>query len=796
MRPSYWLLLLLITSGCATIGLYEFDQLYGVATPENRIENAQKSRAISQAQTEHFNTVIQPIIENRCVVCHGCYDAPCQLKLESMAGLERGASKAKVYGERLIAAKPSQMLGDLRSRDIKNIKKLRDEGFFPVLNERQQTARANSQGSVFYQMLQLKQQHPLPADKLLDDSFDLSLNRTQQCPTIEEFEQYKNSYPLAGMPYGLPALSSQEHNALSTWLSNGAFMPKLTISQNERAMIDKWEKFFNGNGKKQQLVARYLFEHLYLANLYFQQGSQRFFKLVRSKTAPDEQVEIINTRRPYDNPFDVSASSAIQKRVYYRLVKNNDTIIAKRHMPYRFDLAKLNRLKQLFIDTDYQVTELPSYQLKLASNPFKTFQAIPTKSRYQFLLDEAQFSIMNFIKGPVCRGQVALNVIEDHFWVTFADPENIDYYHVDDFVHDNSDLLQLPAATSDKKLSLLYWRQYASRQKEYVAKQLAYLDKINFRQSDLDIDLIWSGQDNPNATLTVFRHFDSASVLKGFVGQAPKTAWFITYPLLERIHYLLVAGFDVYGNVGHQLKTRLYMDFLRMEAESNFIALLPKKDRKKVHEYWYRDTSNTIKDYIFSDDFHQLPETNIAYQSNKPQQELYQLLAKRTNNATVNNYQLDTTSTSNRNDYKLARLNNMTGEAVAILPQVSYLMVTGEQGEFVYTLLNNSAHSNVAHLFSENDRRIPAEDTLTVLTGVVGTYPNAFFKVSEQQLGEFVNILEQIKTPQDYVTLKDKFAIRRTSKKFWHYADQLHAWYKKHQAPSAGLLDFNRLENK
>jgi len=459
-------------------------------------------------------------------------------------------------------------------------------------------------------------------------------------------------------------------------------------------------------------------------------------------------------------------------------------------------LAKLNRLKQLFIDTDYQVTELPSYQLKLASNPFKTFQAIPTKSRYQFLLDEAQFSIMNFIKGPVCRGQVALNVIEDHFWVTFADPENIDYYHVDDFVHDNSDLLQLPAATSDKKLSLLYWRQYASRQQEYLAKQLDYLDKINFRQSDLDIDLIWSGQDNPNATLTVFRHFDSASVLKGFVGQAPKTAWFITYPLLERIHYLLVAGFDVYGNVGHQLKTRLYMDFLRMEAESNFIALLPKKDRKKVHEYWYRDTSNTIKDYIFSDDFHQLPETNIAYQSNKPQQELYQLLAKRTNNATVNNYQLDTASTSNSNDYKLARLNNMTGEAVAILPQVSYLMVTGEQGEFVYTLLNNSAHSNVAHLFSENDRRIPAEDTLTVLTGVVGTYPNAFFKVSEQQLGEFVNILEQIKTPQDYVTLKDKFAIRRTSKKFWHYADQLHAWYKKHQAPSAGLLDFNRLENK
>ena len=39
------------------------------------------------------------------------------------------------------------------------------------------------------------------------------------------------------------------------------------------------------------------------------------------------------------------------------------------------------------------------------------------------MLDEAQFTIMGFIKGPVCRGQVALNVIEDHFWVGFVAPE-------------------------------------------------------------------------------------------------------------------------------------------------------------------------------------------------------------------------------------------------------------------------------------------------------------------------------------------------------------------------------------
>ena len=67
----------------------------------------------------------------------------------------------------------------------------------------------------------------------------------------------------------------------------------------------------------------------------------------------------------------------------------------------------------------------------------------------------------------------------------------------------------------------------------------------------LDMSLFWQGEGhNDNAALTIFRHFDSATVVKGFVGQAPKTMWVLDYSLFERIHYLLVAGFDVYGNVG------------------------------------------------------------------------------------------------------------------------------------------------------------------------------------------------------------------------------------------------------
>lgn len=795
MRKLHWLVIFLFLSGCATLGVIEFDKLYGVSNVENRLSQP----AASTAQSSHYNTQIKPIIENRCVVCHGCYDAPCQLKMENRAGIERGANKTKVYnGERLLTAQISESLTSLSTLNSATLTPFRQQGFFPILNEREQSTIANTQASVFYQMLQLKQQHPLPEGPLLDDSFDIALDRTQQCPTVEEFEQYKNKYPLAGMPYALPGLSETEHSTLSHWLASGAIMPDaLPPNEKEQRMIEQWELLLNNDDYKSQLAARYLFEHLYLANLYFDNEQSSYFKLVRSSTPTGEKAIVLNTRRPFDPPYNQPFDKKGNKKVfYYRLIKHNDTIIAKRHMPYPFGQKKYARLNELFFTNDYQVEQLPGYQLATSSNPFKTFQAIPGKSRYQFLLDQAQFSIMNFIKGPVCRGQVALNVIEDNFWVFFLSPDNFDNYPSEDFINANTELLQLPAATSDKPMSLFYWRKYANSQAEYVKNKLAYVKTLNL-DNQLDLNLIWSGNGNPNASLTVFRHFDSASVLKGFVGPTPKTAWLISYPLLERIHYLLVAGFDVYGNVSHQLKTRLYMDFLRMEAESNFISLLPKAQRKAIHEHWYRDTSKDIKDYIFSDNFYQLPETSINYKTEQTKAELLSLVADYTNNHHVSRYNLNAENLSSR-DKHMANLLDLQGENLAILPQVSYVLVHDQQGKTqqVYSLITNSAHTNVAHLFSEDDRRIPQEDNLAVLRGVVGTYPNAFFKVSEQQLAKFTNDLANINSEQDYSVFKDNFAIRRTSKDFWLYADELHAWYNKNQPDSSGLLDFNRLEDR
>ena len=84
----------------------------------------------------------------------------------------------------------------------------------------------------------------------------------------------------------------------------------------------------------------------------------------------------------------------------------------------------MRRLTALFVDSGLEADAAPELRPDEASNPFVTFDQIPARSRYQYLLDDAQYFVMTFIRGPVCRGQVAVDVIEDHFFVAFLDPDH------------------------------------------------------------------------------------------------------------------------------------------------------------------------------------------------------------------------------------------------------------------------------------------------------------------------------------------------------------------------------------
>jgi hypothetical protein len=505
-------LLFVITLGCASIAGSQWDQRYGKAQPREMTTSPTKAKLTYYKDT-------RPILEQRCVVCHGCYDAPCQLKLESYEGWLRGANPVKVYdGTRLLGASLTRLFEDANSTA-----EWRGKGFHPVINERINTPTANIKAGLTAQFLELKKDNPLPETAILPDSFDFNLNYKQQCPSIENYSGFVQKNPLWGMPYGLPGLNAKEYKTTMDWLAQGAPMgtaPALPPSVQKQ--VDQWEAFFNGDSLKKQLVNRYIYEHLFLAQLFFNEAPRTYFRLVRSSTPPGEPLARISTARPFDNPN--------VDKVYYRLWQDPSSIVSKNHMPYSLTQARMDEWQELFFPTDpaatYEVTQLPSYAPDVAANPFVTFAELPVNARYRFMLSEAQFTIMNFIKGPVCRGQVALNVIQDHFWVFFVAPDIQTTASTAQFLAENSRHLQLPAEAGNTLLPMTNWLRYSELQKEYLTAKAAFVTTFIAASGGLDMTTIWNGDKgkNPNAALTIFRHSDSASVHKGMIGQPPKTA--------------------------------------------------------------------------------------------------------------------------------------------------------------------------------------------------------------------------------------------------------------------------------
>ncbi len=781
------LCIILVLSGCSFIAKKQFESAYGKSQVVDRWVTPESEPG------QHYHQKIKPIIENRCVVCHACYDAPCQLKLNSAAGIDRGANKQSVYNPtRLLAASTSRLFIDAETtQDWRNM------DFFPVLNEFNQAPEANREGSLIYQSLTLKKQHPLPQQALLPDTYDVSLARKNECPRVEEYRRYAEKFPQNGMPYGLPGLSNEEHNTIVAWLESGALLPhRPTLPQEYLDSIAQWENFFNQDSLKAQLVMRYVYEHLFLVNIYFSdlvnanETERFFFKLVRSTTPPGEPIDIIATRRPYDDPGVA--------RVYYRLQQIESSIVAKTHIPYALSNERMEWLDNLFLRPNYTVSELPSYDEKAASNPFTTFKDIPTQYRYKFMLKEAKAIIDGFIKGPVCRGQTALNVINDHFWVFFVNPDTKVLDQMGEFLQEQANNLRMPTETTSNSLLLSNWIRFSKLQTQYTLAKSDALEAIFPGGKFLDLDLVWDGeQQNDNAALTVMRHFDSASVVKGLVGPAPKTAWLIDYPIFERIHYLLVAGYDVYGNIGHQLNTRLYMDFLRFESEYNFLALLPKYERVRLRDYWYRDASIAVKDHLYRCKAYLDQPPSINYSSDKPQFELYDLLKQKLAPVTAQNYQIDFSKLPSDTAKHFRNIMNVSGASLSLMPEINLIIMEDETGNSsLYTLLRNSAHSNIATLFRETSTRLPEEDTVSLVPGVLGAYPGAYWHVKVDTLGKFVEHLSTLQTEEDYSAFKNKYGVRRTHTNFWHYSDRVHDLYQASSPLEFGLLDYNRLENR
>lgn len=166
---------------------------------------------------------VKPILTNRCVVCHSCYNSPCQTKLSSEEGIERGGNKTAIYENRLNPTEPSRLF-----LDATTTKQWREKGFFSVTQPLSEDGE-----SIMSILLKQKQIFPQINGNYAPEKDELTCSKD-----LDELNAYLKEKPYHGMPYGFPALSQEEHNTLINWLSSKKSMKKIEKIKNQKSQKD------------------------------------------------------------------------------------------------------------------------------------------------------------------------------------------------------------------------------------------------------------------------------------------------------------------------------------------------------------------------------------------------------------------------------------------------------------------------------------------------------------------------------------------------------------------------------
>ncbi len=727
----------------------------------------------------YYHENVQPIFDAKCVACHSCFNAPCQLDLSSFEGIQRGASKTNIYDFPLVDANAPTRLGI----DAQTTTEWRRKGFFSVLDKKENV-------SILSQVLQ-------PVDAKIYEGHTFEVEEGRMCQDDATRNDFFKAHPRGHMPYGFPSLTAAELLKINLWLNTGARAPSLAEENEIRTskhaaasgVLKSWEDYLNQKDLKARLRSRYIYEHLFLALISFDELTGEHYKIVRARNLTGEPIEIPTVR-----PFDSAGNN-----FHYRFKKYIRTVMDKTNMPYALNAKRRARWKQLFDDKELLAggQEFPAYG-DLGSNAFKTFKRLSPQSRYEFLLDDAYYHIMTFIKGPVCRGPTALSVINDHFWVMFMDPALDPTLKDPKFMSVLEKEMFPPTSAEDK---IKPFNQFRENFWDAIEHKYSVYQKANVSFSPR---LIWNGYggENKSALLTVFRHYDSAQVMQGAFGPMPKTVWVLDYQILEDIYYNLVAGYNVFGPVIHQMNTRLYMEISRVASEDLFLNFMAQDKRHAERKSWTQEAPEKKKSVglkvveavegSIDDKMHfkypYLGQKLLSEAKSNHTKEglIQQIFAEK---FVGKNYILKQPAA----EKILPPAMNRPAPFVSYFPDVTFVKVKGAKPEF-YTLARNRFHYNVSMLFFETDRLEPAKDYLSIVEGVGASYPNQYLEMNVADVGEWQRMLKNIRAPKDYERMLQRFGVSRHRTDFWDVNEWFYEQAKVQLGRDAGRFDLSRFE--
>ena len=771
------LLIQLLTLSLSNTSLAE---TYDVFKGGNRLQGA---------VGDHYIDVIQPIISKRCVTCHSCTAGPCQLNLTSWEGLSRGMAQFNSQLDNGL------FTGSIRTRleDHLPISHYRDIGFHPIVKDLG-SVEQNKRHSILYRALSHGEKNysiPLNQEELRSLGKHQKIETDFQCPvTAEEYDQFEVKYPLFGMPFGCPPLEDRELELLKDWAANGGKGPTASAEQFTKTplltsmtkgaaddMVRTMESYLNHNSLARQAVNRYVFEHMWFANIHFESNPGEFYRIVRSRTKFPKPIDLIVTEFVTDAPpSDVT-------RVYYRLEKLARVIELKKHKLWRVNRETLAELDSMFFSKDWQLSSLPDYPL----NPFEWFQHIPIEGRAHFVRRYQKHMYQAVGRGAICHGTDASYVGPDYAWYMIMDPK-----------YDPSVI--------DPKLGMDSWDDFYTHprelDKQFIPKSftgkfqrffIAFNKTLNkYHPNGIGLDAIWSGDFYYGLRHRTTLEFFSAK--ENPVPGYTRHKMLNSYASTEQFYYRESPHFRWWGSAGHKAEGFFSAAYVRSMGEDMWTALHSDANARKIEQSWF----NTVQGRIFYRWKNHSKKTKGLYPKNKTYKDLSKdylarvrpldLSVDRLNNWPLGLEKKITSEIKTIEQWE-AGIRAVTGRKasfVQFLPNVVHMRVGGDK---LYSLFVQRSHKNDKMGGLELRSRTPKNDVLRASDSVIGPLPHLFIDLALEDASSFLTEMQAIEKLDDWVAFSNKYKIERNDPKFWEFFDWIHQWMSKNMKEEAGILD-------